>query len=658
MLKSESITRQGQYTLQMKNRQLTDSAVTSAWGHLFWVCVLISVGLLTVAFSYRASRAELPMATTLYWVGLMVQFVPVVVRFFSPTITRKESIGLVVFLGITLYLTKILTNPLGFAFVDEFQQWRSAYDSLAASTLFVENPILEVSPYFPGLQNVTHAIVSLTGLSIFQASVIQDLATRIMFMLAIYLFNEEISDSPRFSGFATLIYICNPAFLGFSSYYTYQSLALPLSVLALYCIIRLKRISNEFHVGLVFSLIILIPAITITHHITSFIFVGFLMLFAFVPQLWQKTINKPERWDKLFRFVNRINPHLAKPIAFMHDSANQDENVEFSQQGILSIALLTFVIVFLWIIYVAPITLSYLGGQMGDIIGEIVTLFTSGLNFSKTFVPPDRPPVELIVGIASLLILLIGLPWGMLKTYQKYRANTLTTTMIVGSTALYFSFAIRFVSHRGGELLSRIWPFLYLLIGLILGIGLLVLVDLKSRWRWPARAGVLAAMIVLFTGGIANGWPPYWSRLPGKYLVLAAERSVDPHSLAAAYWTRDHLGTNNKMASDFILHHILGGYGLQAPVLGLSELFLDDWFSDYHIEIIRYFQLEYLVVDKRLAESAPYMGFYFGYWESETQESDAVERRRIMKFDGMEGVSRIYDSDSIVIYDIHRLLSD
>jgi hypothetical protein len=52
------------------------------------------------------------------------------------------------------------------------------------------------------------------------------------------------------------------------------------------------------------------------------------------------------------------------------------------------------------------------------------------------------------------------------------------------------------------------------------------------------------------------------------------------------------------------------------------------------------------------------MGFYFGYWESETQESEAVERRRIMKFDGMEGVSRIYDSDSIVIYDIHRLLSD
>lgn len=625
------------------------------WGWLLPLSAVVTLGLFVVVLSYNASRLELPYAYPLYWMGLLIQFIPIAIRLLGKPVNRKETIGLVVFLGFSLYLTKLLAHPLGLTFSDEFQQWRSAYDSLATNALFTPNPILNVSPYYPGLQNVTHAVVSITGLSIFDAAVMIIGATRLMFMLSLFLFFEQVSRSHRFAGLATLLYMCNPAFLGWTSYYVYQSLALPLSVLGLYCIVRLSNATNGTRFGLVFSTLIIIPAVIMTHHVTAFAFVGLLLLFAIVPPIWSR-MNTHRVWYAATRATRRVSRRLSRWFAGLWFLARKNRSDHFENNGLGWLTLLTLIGIFIWITYVASSTLTYLGSQVFEIAAQVVGILTGQLSRASVYVAPDRPMIELYAGVGSLILLVIAVPFGMVQTVRRYRADSIAISMVVGSMGLFGALSIRFLSSRGGELLGRAWPYLYLLLAFVLAVGLFDLFDLKRWWRWPVRIGLIGFLVVLFTGGVANGWPPYWSRLPGQYLVGADERSVDDRNIAAADWARQNIQENSVMATDFVLHHILGAYGLQAPVLGMQSLFLDEGFGDYHLNLVNEYGIEYLVVDARMSESLPLSGFYYGSWENTHPRTAPANIRNLLKYDAMDNVSRIYDNGSIVFYDVRELL--
>jgi hypothetical protein len=629
------------------------------WTRLFVSIALISSGLFIVAISYDVSRAGLPYADLIYWAGMLLQFIPATVVLLHKNVTRQEAIALVVILGFTLYLTKVLVNPITFAFSDEMQQWRSAYNSIEMQRLFVPNPILEVSPYYPGLQNVTHALVSLTGWNIHDAGVILIGALRIMLMLSLFLFFEGLSHSHRISGLSALLYMCNPAFLGWTSYYIYQSLALPLAFLALYCITRLKFIETPFiesatnlRFGFIVSILLMVPAITVTHHVTAILFAALVTLFAVGPSLWVK-FNTTRNWHLLAKFARRISRWLSRRVALFWVLAREDRNVEFEKNQLGWLAILIMIFVFIWITYFASLTLTYLGDQIGGIIIESVRFLIS--RPERTADPlPNLPILELTVAYSSMILLLIGVPFGMLQTLRKFRGDSLTISMVSGSTTLFVAFIVRFTSSRGGEILSRTWPFLYVVIGFVLAVGILYLTDLASWIKWPMRLGVFCAIIVLFVGGIASGWPPYWARLPGNYLVGAAERSVDIYGLTASTWARDHIKQNSIMASDLMLHHMLGSYGMQAPILGMGDLFLNESFSEFNYNMINEYALEYLIVDKRMADAVPTWGFYYGSWEPKTTK--AVPLRYITKYDLIPSVNRIYDNGAVIFYDVRNLL--
>ena len=633
------------------------------WGRLFIAGALISIGLFIVSVSYNFARADLPYSVIIYWVGLLLQFVPALVLMLDKNVTRDEAIGLALFLGFTLYLTKLMVNPSVFKFMDEMQQWRSTYNIFETYRLFEPNPILEVSPYYPGLQNVTHALVLLTGWSIHDAGVILIGVIRIMLMISLFLFFEGLSHSHRIAGLSALLYMCNPAFLGWTSYYIYQSLALPLAFLALYCIIRLKfteipfiESATNLRFGFIVCILLLVPAIMVTHHVTAILFAVLVTLFAIGPALWVK-VNTTRNWHRLAKLVRRVSRGLSRRVALFWILARQNKNVEFEKNELGWLAVLIVVYIFIWVTYFAPLTLVYLGGQIGGIIDEFVHFdFSSLLKIPKVSLP-DLPPFELVTAYGSMILLLIGVSFGMLQTLRKFRGDSLAISMVSGSTTLFLVFVVRFASARGGEILGRTWPFLYVVIAFVLATGILFLTDLTGRIRWPVRFGVFSAILVLFIGGIASGWPPYWSRLPGKYIVGGAERSVDIYGLDASTWARDHIEHNSIMAADFMLFHMLGSYGLQAPLMGMGDLFVNETFSEYHNDLINEYGLEYLVVDTRMADEAPRLGFYYGSWEAVTLVKEAVPLRYVTKYDSVPNVNRIYDNGAVVFYDVSGLLT-
>src|SRR5207253_960350 len=104
-----------------------------------------------------------------FWLGLLIIFVPSVVRLISPTASRFERISLLCGVGIAFLIKKVMYSPLYFSGYDEFLHWRTADDIARSTHLFSTNSLLPVSPDFPGLEIVTNELSMLSGLSTFHA---------------------------------------------------------------------------------------------------------------------------------------------------------------------------------------------------------------------------------------------------------------------------------------------------------------------------------------------------------------------------------------------------------------------------------------------------------------------------------------------------------
>jgi hypothetical protein len=167
---------------------------------------------------------------------------------------------------------------------------------------------------------------------------------------------------------------------------------------------------------------------------------------------------------------------------------------------------------------------------------------------------------------------------------------------------------------------------------------------------------------MIFLGGVVAGAAPL-QRLPQPYRPAAQERSIDNESVVAADWARTRLGLDNRMAADRTLTTIFGSYGVQRMLNNLSDqisisgIFLnvdiipEDW------NLIQTTQLQYLVVDKRISQVLPTLGYYFESWEQlDVPFAQPVNLSVLEKFDHYPSISRIYDSGDLVIYDLKGIL--
>jgi hypothetical protein len=159
--------------------------------------LIMACALLLVALAYTGSRMEAAWAQPLFWFSYLLLLAPVCLRLALPEVNRKERIGLVVVTGISFYLLKMFYSPLLFTMGDELQHWRTTYDIVQTEQLFQPNAILPVSPFFPGLENVTMALISVSGLSIFAAGALVIGIARVLFALGLFLWLNMDSKEPR-----------------------------------------------------------------------------------------------------------------------------------------------------------------------------------------------------------------------------------------------------------------------------------------------------------------------------------------------------------------------------------------------------------------------------------------------------------------------------
>ena len=161
----------------------------------------------------------------------------------------------------------------------------------------------------------------------------------------------------------------------------------------------------------------------------------------------------------------------------------------------------------------------------------------------------------------------------------------------------------------------------------------------------------MAAAVILM-GGVADGWPPVWDRLPGPYLAAGFERSVDPQGVAAAEWALGALGPGHRWAQDSTAYSLLGTIGDQNTVPAVGVLFDGKGADAAARSLVQHEDIQFLAVDLRDSMLLPASGAYFPVDPNAGRYRSPLPRTDLEAPDRVAGVSRIYDSGDIRLYDL------
>jgi hypothetical protein len=638
--------------------RLEQAAYGGSWGMLPVLTVFIALGLVSVAVGHTLARQGEILAGWLFWTGLILIYAPIAARLATATASRKERIGLVAILGVALYLTKILHSPLSFTFHDEFVHWRTTGDIINTNHLFSENPIIAVSPLYPGLHIPTAALADLTGLDVHNSGTLILAIARIVMVVSLFFFFEEISSSHRLAGLAALLYMANPNYMYFSSQFAYESLSLPFAALVLFA--AAKRVHTEGSTRLMLNLVVVVGiiAVVMTHHLTSYALLAFLGLWALIGFLWN--IFSPV-WGRVRGRITNRQMFRSFGDGIVGWVRNRATSKEWSHSGSTGAALLIFAVCLTWLVYVATFTVGYLAPVLQSAVVEVIRLIageSAGRQLFKASAGQVAPLWEQLMGFGTVIIILLGLPFGLFQVWLRFRDNALAMTLALAALAYPASLVLR-LTTAGWEVSNRSSEFIFLAVSFVLAFAA-IQVGLQIV-KGTAGLVIFATLATaIFIGGTLVGWSP-WARQPGPYLVSADTRSIETQGVSAAIWTKEQLGANNRIGADRINSLLMLSIGQQRMVMGSDKvqvawIFMADYLGQEQIDLMRRGKIRYMVVDKRLTTQLPQVGIYYESGEPNTQKHKApLNPAWFEKFENNGQIYRVFDSGDIVIYDVGEL---
>jgi len=588
------------------------------------VLAATGTGLFLLALADQGARItgatpQLP----LFWAGLLLIVGTGTWHLVGATARRNERLAIVVTLGLALYLVKVMASPIAFSLPDEFSHSRTLNDIVTTGHLFTENPLLGISALYPGLEAATAAIQVSSGLETFPVAMVVLFAARAMTMISIFFIATAVTGSARVAGVASVVYMANTSFLPFDAQFGYESLALPLAFLAVWSLLHWSqhRRRSVLYAGLAFTAV---AATAMTHHLTSLALLAFLMAWA-AASLTPWNDGRP-RW----------------PILIM--------------------AAWALVANFAWFLTVGDLAIPYLEGVVFGGVGDLLSVLRGASAPKQLFVARagfGLPLPEMIAAYAAVILLLLALPFMLWHAAIRKRLTPIAIVLAMAALAYPGSLALRFTA-AGSETSQRAAEFLFLPLG-VLGADWLI-GNYQTRWRPRGRLIVATLVLVTFAGGIVSGDPPQ-GRLPAPYHVAAEQLSIEPLGTDTAIWALSNLGPNNRLIADRTNAKLLASIGGQYPVtaanqhLGTAYLMFDLELTRVDLDLMRRAKIRYVVVDLRMSRDLPVYKYYFENAEPDAgQHTTPVPLAALEKFDGLAGVTRIYDGGDIIIYDVRGLV--
>ena len=409
------------------------------------IALCAALGLLLIAFAYTAGRhghAGSSRAIDIYWVGQALILVPTSIRLMTRRgSTEVTTVTVIVILAVAQYVCKVCYSPLSFTFADELSHWRTAENILHTGKLFTTNYAMPISPRYPGLEEVTTALAQISGISLYPAGLIVAGVAHVLFVVALYLMFQNVGRSCRLAGIAVLVYSTNPDLAYFGSLFAYQTLGLALFGVVLVAAWRLTGARSRGDRAMWATIVLICSAATIaTHHVTSYLLATTLILIT-VASLVAKDLRSAARSGAL--------------------------------------ALWTTLLIAIWVILVAPQTVSYLWPPLTGVGQSFRNLFTGGLVGAPTVAANKAqiPYSHKVIAAGAVLILSCLLPVGWWQVKRHFRHDAWVLALTFGSVTWYLIVAIRLFAADGSELSGRAAVFVFVPAAFVAAIALRWIVD-------------------------------------------------------------------------------------------------------------------------------------------------------------------------------------
>jgi hypothetical protein len=589
------------------------------------VCVATGLGLCGEGVALAVAPHHRGVGQLLFFASLVIPFTIFVTVLMVPRLGSLRQLTVAI-LGLYPAIVYRMSSPLVLAGYDEHQHAQSLLNLLLGSGLFSPNPTLSVSPYYPGLEVFTAVTIRLTGLPIIVAASLVILLCRLLLVLTIYHAALLVSPSHRGASLVVAFYAVSSHFYSFDAGFAYETLALTLGLGGIYLLRRAQLADHAAGLRLFFIASLVLIATVVTHHVTSWFVLAFLIA-------WAAVSPKGER-----KLVARAAVVMGAAVALW--TAALDTRL---------------------VVYLVPIVSTAIQSARAFVAG------TSGHHvFGASGGTPPAPPWErffLVIYTLSCTVAALACAWIMLSRAFRNRDRMLG---LLGALNLLFPLtAAAHFDPSVGEFGDRAASFLFL--PLALSCSLIIqrhprVTRRPSDPRNPFRPAVLAALIggtaIIYVGGIVLGSGPDYIRLPGPYLPSADFRSQDPETLAAVDWAGRHLPTGATVAADRVPAVLLGSkqlWPLSSPQQGYvpAQLYLSSTWGPQQTAIVKGLHIDYLYVDMRLTDSLPYVGFYFS--QGETAKSTRITAADVAKFAHVPGLKAVYHHGPVTIYDTSGL---
>ncbi len=581
------------------------------------IALLAAVGLFLCSLANALARATLAPTELIYWAGLLIIALPIFFRLSSTRPNYRERLALVLLLGLALYGVKLVHDSIFFTFSDEFVHAFNAHNIEKYHHLYHFNPAIPTTPYYPGLEGATSALMSLTGMSSYGAGIFVVGAARLTFMAALFFLFARLSGSARGAGLGVAIYTGTSNFLFWGVQFSYESLSLPLLVVVLMAFVEREEAGPASRGAWAVPIVLGILAIAITHHLSSYALAAIFVALAVLHRVMK--VERPNPW----------------PFALLSVGAALG-----------------------WLLIAARSTTGYLFPVLEEAIKAIVktasgesaprTLFHQASTTAETVAstPLAARAVALLAVAALAAIVFLGLR---VLRRRDERREPLVILLGIGALAFFAALTLRF-APAAWETGNRAGGYFFLGVAFV---GIYGAAEFLRRGPNLLRRRVLltGALGVVLVGGAISGWP--WDIQLARPLQATADgNEVDSESLALAEWASERLDGSRFAAPEADARVLLapGGqvaFGGQGP--DVEDIVDEPELRSWQLPLLDKHHLPYVVADRRLNSEDTLRGMYFTV--KDQYGSELRERGVVHKFARIP-VGRVWQSGRIVVFNL------
>ena len=612
----------------------------------------VGSALIAYSFSIAASGDYRDSMFLVFWLGMLIGTLPLIVWLARKSSTPVQRGLALMGLAEMTTLPKILRSLSGPLFHDEYAHLRATEDILNTGMPNGFNSIVTPVPLFPGLHGITAWVSSVTGFDVWTSAEALVAIAHIAGLLGVYVLIRTLGLSARGAAIGAAVYITNANWMYFHSQFSYESLGLPVAIWTIIIAIYAIRAARPRRWIFLAALAPMSYAIASIHHLSTFGLLAILTLIAVWSSVHSLYVKKYHyalmSWlvvavVSVFAFI-RMQPSLQLLTDYLGSPVNRSAyNAWTLTKQFFGIEEST-------------------GATRKLFDGSNLPVYEKLLSYGAT----------LTVGLAIAFITYSWLSnrWSRLPKFNSFviPEGSPIRNAFIGLSYAYIISVPLILSASGAESARRSWGYSFIGVAVVFALIVDMFEKRAEEFKLGEKfvgKGLTASFVGIFTvlliGGVAAGVNESY-RFPEPQTNVNDVTASTAEGKALGQWFSENSAPNSWVMADRYsgLQVASTGRQLVAPPSGAFPYWDMYWKNETpKVSVIagmKAIGVEYIVVDNRMYDLTPDMGFWFAGGEPRHPRGEGLasaEPNSLDKFDYLPWLHKVFSSEHYSIYKVN-----